>query len=145
MSFQQAIEAAGATVHEFKEFGSYQGDWYALVTVNGEKGWVHGSYGSCSGCDSFEAEFGRNEEACDEHSYNPQKDCSPCAAKTAEHNKRLADFGRGYIEPLHPVAGLLAELDKQSEWDSDSKEAADWIRSIEATHQFPVVFGRFAP
>ena len=58
MSYQEALEAAGATVHAFEFFGSYQGDWWAKVTYNGETGWVHGSYGSCSGCDAFEAEFG---------------------------------------------------------------------------------------
>lgn len=38
MSYKEAMEQAGATVHEFAAFGSYQGDWYALVTWNGEKG-----------------------------------------------------------------------------------------------------------
>ena len=27
--YQGALAAAGATIHEFKEFGSYQGEWFA--------------------------------------------------------------------------------------------------------------------
>jgi hypothetical protein len=57
-SYQAALEAAGAEVEEFKEFGSYQGDWWARVSFGGRRGWVTGSYSSYSGCDAFEAEFG---------------------------------------------------------------------------------------
>lgn len=42
----------------YKEFGSYQGDWL-MVTTDGEEYQIYkGGYGSCSGCDSYEAEFG---------------------------------------------------------------------------------------
>lgn len=56
-SYEETLELAGATVHIFQEFGSYQGDWWARVTYNGVTGWVTGSYGSCSGCDAFHGEF----------------------------------------------------------------------------------------
>ena len=42
MSYQKALEAAGAVVHRFEEFGSYQGDWWALVTHGDKTGWVNG-------------------------------------------------------------------------------------------------------
>ena len=40
MSYKNALKAAGAKVIEFKYFGSYQGDWVALVEYKGERGWV---------------------------------------------------------------------------------------------------------
>jgi len=32
MSYYNALQAAGATVHAFEQFGSYQGHWIAKVT-----------------------------------------------------------------------------------------------------------------
>jgi len=46
MSYQIALEAAGAKILAFKEFGSYQGDWWAKVTYKNEMGWIKGCYGS---------------------------------------------------------------------------------------------------
>ncbi len=43
MSYEMCLEKAGATVVAFQEFGSYQGEWFALVEYNGERGWVEGS------------------------------------------------------------------------------------------------------
>jgi len=57
MSYQEAIEKAGAKIHAFHSFGSYQGDWWAKVTFKKITGWVHGYHGSCSVCDAFEKEF----------------------------------------------------------------------------------------
>jgi len=128
--YQQALEAAGAVVHEFKEFGSYQGEWFALITYNGEKGWVTGSYGSCSGCDSFEAEFGWADEDCSEHRYRHVAECIGCQEAKAKHQAKLADFGKTYCEGVGSLDGVLAQLDKNGEWDSDSREAAEWIRSL---------------
>lgn len=48
-SYEGALKAAGATIILYEEFGSSQGDWYALVEHRGMKGWVHGDFGSCSG------------------------------------------------------------------------------------------------
>lgn len=61
MSYQLALEAAGCEVLDFVEFGCYQGEWLALIRKDGVLGVCEGSYGSCSGCDSFEAEFGWDE------------------------------------------------------------------------------------
>lgn len=58
MGYTEALEATGAKVKEYKEFGSYQGTWIAII----EDGrFIEGSYGSCSGCDSFQAEFGYSD------------------------------------------------------------------------------------
>lgn len=41
----------------YQQFGSYSGEWLMLAT-DGETYFLYkGSYGSCSGCDSYEAEF----------------------------------------------------------------------------------------
>ena len=67
MSYNEALEAAGAKVLEFATFGSWQGEWVALVEYKSEVGWVQGSFGSCSHCDSFEAEFGWHDEEEDDY------------------------------------------------------------------------------
>lgn len=78
MSYEEALQAAGAEVLEFEQFGSYQGDWWAKVRYKDELGWVQGSYGSCSGCDAFESEFGCAEDYCSEHAYQHNDDCPAC-------------------------------------------------------------------
>lgn len=104
MSYCEAMEAAGATVHQYEEFGSYQGDWYAKVTYKGETGWVHGWYGSCSGCDSFQAEFDYNSNYCNDHKYSYDEKfkstCSACIEQGNNYNKRLAEFGENYLMQL---------------------------------------------
>ncbi len=45
MGYREALEAAGCEVHDFKEFGSYQGTWLAHVTHDGQTGFIEGSYG----------------------------------------------------------------------------------------------------
>lgn len=89
MSYQSALEAAGAEVIQFEYFGSYQGDWLALVRVDGALGVVEGWYGSCSYCDAFESEFGYSESG-------------------EDYQERLADFGRGYL-PANTLDEMLAK------------------------------------
>lgn len=98
MPYRSALEAAGYVVLDFAEFGSYQGDWLAHTT----QGIVHGFYGSCSGCDSFEAEFGWRASESDP--------------------ERLAKFGASYT-PFTPMelADFVARLHEQSAWDYDAK------------------------
>ena len=128
MSYQEALEAAGAEVLEFENFGSYQGDWWAKVRYKGELGWVRGSYGSCSGCDAFEVEFGRAEGDCGEHSYNHKDDCPACQEAKKKYDERMADFGRGYLDDL-----LLSqekaeeEAARNLEWDCDAQAMLDWL------------------
>jgi len=64
LSYQLAIEKAGAEILLYKQFGSYQGDWLAKVIYEGKQMWIHGAYGSCSGCDSFQAEFDNCSHDC---------------------------------------------------------------------------------
>lgn len=117
MSYKEALEAAGAEVILFKGFGSYQGDWWAKVKYNGHEGWVTGSYGSCSGCDAFEAEFdwGDNE-----------KD---------DYQSRLCDFGKGYLDDILTQDEAEEAASKYLDWDFDAQEMVDWIRQNKQTRQ----------
>ena len=81
MGYREAMEAAGATVYEFREFGDWQGTWVALVSFNGSMGWVEGAYGSCSGCDAYESEFGYSDSE-------------------INFQKKLAAFGLHYLESM---------------------------------------------
>ena len=113
MSYQSALEAAGAKIIAFQYFGSYQGDWFAKVNFNGDIGWVRGSYGSCSGCDAFEAEFGWS---CDEES--------------DEYKVRLAAFGKTYLDGIYPQntqEKLLEDEIAEWDWMEDEKEMLAFV------------------
>ena len=110
MSYREALEAAGARVIAFESFGDWQGSWVALVEYRGERGWVQGAFGSCSHCDSFEAEFGWDAE------------------EQEDYQERLASFGESYLGGLQTTEAVVASFDEQSDWDTDSEQAASWIR-----------------
>lgn len=117
MSYEMCLEKAGATVVAFQEFGSYQGEWFALVEYNGERGWVEGSYGSCTGCDAFEAEF------CDAY------------RETEGLDERYAEFGRGYLEVVMPQEQQLvimeARMGDKDSWSYDEyKQIYDWMKEV---------------
>ena len=117
MSYNEALEAAGAKVLEFATFGSWQGEWVALVEYKGEVGWVQGSFGSCSHCDSFEAEFGWHDEEED------------------DYQERLASFGESYLDGLMTIELTAKYFDQAAEWDTDSAGAAEWIRATGLSYQ----------
>lgn len=129
--YQEAMEAAGATVLAFDSFGSYQGDWLAKVVVNGETGFVQGSFGSCSGCDAFEAEFGYSESKCEEHQYDYDDEvtdnCAGCVVARAEHKVKLADFGQNYLNALQTYEEVLKYVTRE-DWDTESSEMAKWVK-----------------
>mgnify|MGYP003344107885 CR=1 FL=1 len=129
MSYTQALEAAGAEVLSFEQFGSYQGEWWARVNYNGQTGYINGSYGSCSGCDAFEAEFGFKEGTCDDHSYNFNQDCEHCQSAKKEYEFRLADFGRTYLDTIYTYEEALAQAKQNLEWDSGAQEMVEWLHS----------------
>lgn len=132
MSYEQALEAAGAVIHCFQQFGSYQGDWWAKITFNGVTGWINGSYGSCSGCDAFESEFGWNNGECEEHQYYCEeeiKNCPNCKIASEKYYKKLADFGIGYLDWILTQSEAEAKAGENIEWDFDAKEMVDFIKN----------------
>ena len=138
------LEKAGANVLDFEEFGSYQGEWLAFVEYKGEKGIVQGSYGSCSGCDAFEAEFMyedkpekgngkfyKNGKTWDEDSECTEEEYNE-ALKVYE--QRLIDFGKSYLESdgkpclygKEHYENRLSKLDLEDWFDNEEKEYIDW-------------------
>ena len=108
--YKEALKAAGATVLEFEFFGSYQGDWLALVEYKDTLGWVHGSFGSCSYCDSFESEFGWNEDA-----------------SSPEYKKKLENFGKIYLDCMWTQEQCEKYVECNMEWDSDAKDMMEFV------------------
>lgn len=133
MSYEEALQAAGAEVLEFEQFGSYQGDWWAKVRYKDELGWVQGSYGSCSGCDAFESEFGCAEDYCSEHAYQHNDDCPACQEAKKKYAEKLADFGRGYLDGLLTQEKAEEEEARYLNWDSDAQAMLDWLRAHSLT------------
>jgi hypothetical protein len=108
MGYREALEAAGAKVLDYKAFGDYQGTWIAIT----DKGVIVGSYGSCSGCDAFEAEFGYSYE-----------EGSPT------HQQRLAKFGQSYLDTPVDLDKMLADAQANVEWD-DNAALIHWIKEV---------------
>lgn len=129
MSYQEALEAAGAEVIEFGRFGSYQGDWWAKVRVGEQLGWINGRYGSCSGCDAFQAEFGWSDDGCNKHEYAAKDDCVDCLKVKADYNDKLKAFGSSYLDCLISQDEAEKEASRNLEWDSDAQEMVDFIKS----------------
>ncbi len=118
MSYDSALAAAGADVLDFVEFGSYQGEWLALIRVGGVLGVAEGSYGSCSVCDSFQSEFGWNDEEAD------------------DYQERLADFGNGYL-PAYTLDEMISKLERTIEEYSwgDYEEMLEKVKSWKETYE----------
>lgn len=135
MGYQQALEAAGEKIKEFKEFGSYQGDWFA---INEQNEVISGSYGSCSGCDAFQGEFSWGEEA-EERDGKYYRDWSTEITKEEFeeqkelYQKRLSDFGQSYIDTKETLSEAISryEIKSAEEWAwEDDKEILAWLKSI---------------
>lgn len=112
-AYAKALRAAGAEVHHFRSFGSYQGEWWAQITYKDETGWVTGSYGSCSGCDAFEGEFGWSSE------------------NVPDYQSKLADFGRTYCETVLPFGHYLIDMLNKAQYDSETEASLRWMAEIE--------------
>jgi len=105
-----------------------------------EKGIVEGSYGSCTGCDSFQAEFDYDEEPSTDNGkfyrtpyhYDEDDLCTEGEYKDllAKYEKKQADFGRGYLEPMYDRSHYeqrLAKIDTSDDWfDEEEKEYCEW-------------------
>jgi len=130
MSYEMALKAAGATVHCFQEFGSYQGSWYARVTYQGKTGWVEGSYGSCSGCDAFQAEFDSGYHYHGKSGVWGPDDWTPETCEQCAYlQQRLAEFGKGYLDPIMTMEEVEAKLNSDMAWDYEAAEALAYIKA----------------
>ena len=130
MGYQEAMELAGATILEYEKFGSYQGDWWAKVEYNDKKGWVRGSYGSCSGCDAFQGEFGYEDHEHEDENYfdpiyNGFKDgCEKCNRVKI----RLIDFGKKYLGDILTQEEAEKTASENLSWDMEADEMVKFIK-----------------
>lgn len=113
MGYISALRKAGATVHAEKFSGDYQGTWLALVTFNGMIGICSGGYGSCGGCDAFQAwrdNFGWSEEPTD---------------------VQYAAFAKDYLDSIEPFQDVLDNYKGRTDgWDgSSAEETVAWLES----------------
>ena len=131
MSYKQALEAAGAEIHDFKYFGDYQGTWWANVTYQGHTGFIAGYYGSCSGCDSYEGTFNYDEMWCDLHKYervSERSTCEDCQESETKYEKKLAEFGRQFLDNIMTKEEAMSASNRYCEEDLESEECI-WIRN----------------
>jgi hypothetical protein len=140
MGYSEALEATGATVKEYKEFGSYQGTWIAIL----EDGrFVEGSYGSCSGCDSFQGEFSYDDKIEEyegkyyrnNNHWDEDEEISREMADelNARYNERLKNFGQGYINGAETKEEIIKRYEEKCKdeyaWEDD-KEILEWLKTI---------------
>lgn len=111
----KALRAAGAVVHDWRAFGTWQGDIWAHVTFDGRTGFVSIGYGSCSGCDPWEMEF-----CCDDPT-----------------DEQIAEFGRQYLDEILDGDAALAEAEFYTAWDVEADTAAACIRARMAASVTP--------
>ena len=63
MGYQELLEERGLKIIAWEIFGSYQGDYGVVVKSEDKLGFVVIGYGSCSGCDAYEALETYNSES----------------------------------------------------------------------------------
>jgi hypothetical protein len=109
MGYREALEAAGAEILAYSEFGTMQGDWCALVNYDGVSRWINGYFGSCSGCDAFSNEFDYVD------------------TETQEYQEKLAAFGKTYIDAWFTQEEAERHASENIEWDKDARDMLDFI------------------
>lgn len=129
MSYREALEAAGADVIEFQYFGSYQGDWIAKVRWENQVVWVHGSYGSCSYCDAFEAEIGYLNRDCEEHRWMGESDCPACIEAMENYQKAMTAFGRHYLDSYLTQEEMEKEAGRNAEWSWEDGQMLTFVQN----------------
>lgn len=61
--YEKVLSAHGWDIHKFAYFGSYSGQWAAIVSKEGGiKKVIVSDYGSCSHCDAYQHKFDCVEE-----------------------------------------------------------------------------------
>lgn len=136
MSYELTLRKAGATVLAYKEVGDYQGTWGCVVEYKGKLGLVTGSYGSCSGCDAFQGEFGwgGNHDFSERNGkyykwYDEEITKEEYEQGIAEHERKLAQFGEGYLNDIQDafdIENRLANTHPDVWYDEEIRELLTW-------------------
>lgn len=116
MSYKQSLLSTGHTVLEYAEFGDYSGSWYSIVAIKDYSILVGGQFGSCTGCDSFLAEF--------EYDLEPG---------TPEYEEKLKSFGLKLLNNPLSVEVELKQAISDSAWDLDSVKKSEWLSRVKNT------------
>jgi hypothetical protein len=128
MSYEFVLKFAGAKVIDYKEFGSYQGNWIAVIKKGKSYCFVIDYFGSCSGCDAFQSEFGGtvhfqndvHHNIFDEKFY---EDCEKCQ----EIKQNLIKFGKNYLLGAMNYERALKKVSENSSWDYEAQEMIDFV------------------
>lgn len=112
MSYKEALEAAGASVHRYQYFGDYQGTILVELSYEGLHGYVAIAYGSCAVCDPWEAFLDRFDDNWD---YEPTQE-------------QLAEFGRRYLDEIENREEIVRRYKEQADWDTDAEDVLKWLK-----------------
>jgi hypothetical protein len=139
MSYKLALEAAGAIIVEYKEFGSYQGTWIAVLK---DGTFIEGAYGSCSGCDSFQSEFdydSSNDVFERDGKYYKSYDEEITFEEFSESNRmyenKLKRFGETYLKDNQSLQMMKERyenrINSNDHFNDEEEEIYNWILSIQ--------------
>jgi len=118
--YDDLLRFGGAKVLAYEAFGSYQGDWIAKVRIKFRVKWIHGGFGSCSGCDAIQSET----EHCSHHWEQFKNDCDKCQ-ECVQGLKRLA---AEYIAEATTFDDVFKEISKH-DWDSETPKMVKWMEA----------------
>lgn len=135
IGYKAALEVCGAKILEYKEFGSYQGDWYAILIYNEKTLLIGGGYGSCSGCDSFQSDFSGDNVI---QSY---EEAFPEELKAEDYDvgyklDDLKKFGLKYLNDPLNIEDIIKEKTNDLVWDNEAQEIINWINTIKNNYTF---------
>lgn len=133
-NYEFALQEAGAIVHSTVTTGSYQGDWYSHITVNGVEMFAHGTYGSCSMCDAFLSEL----EPLDHDFYHYYGAMVSGCPKCDEAKAAIKRLGERYIATALTKKELLKHLDYLGERGFDAyTDVYPWVKAIANNQPLP--------
>ena len=116
-NYEDILKDVCEKVYCYKEFGSYQGDWWSKVKYNSKVTWIKGCYGSCSGCDWLQGEMNYYGGVSDKETQKENE-----RIKTAFINKYL-DESMFYTQEK-----AEEEAEKNISWDCDAEEMLEFIK-----------------
>jgi type IV secretory pathway protease TraF len=118
----------------YEEFGSYQGEWLLLARApaTGNYYLYKGSYGSCSGCDSYEAAFSGSPAMSEAQKF--AADYLPFAEIPQQTMRNLAE--RGTLKRILPLNERYSAND--NEGDSVDRVAGEMIVAVKVTEGLEV-------
>ena len=104
---QEILERQGFEILDWESFGSYQGDYAAIVKKDGKVGFTVIGYGSCSGCDALQAlePYYMFEPNRDEYDFEDEEDEETYSEKLKQYNEHL----KQYHKDLQEYADTLTE------------------------------------